>query len=274
MPGYWPLLVSVSRQALPYPYVPLLTLLLIAIEPSQAAAVIFGGETQTCDFTDPKTSAGVTAQLLTRRANGELVFRNPSRPGISLRGPGLSSAQWSPGLIPSPAGLSAASHRALGQWIEGESFHVGSDARPLTGSHLWVELSGSGLSVDTNRPTPFVRYSTTGKKWSDWVPVPQTASGATKADFSGQLEIPEHERSQYMAAFHLWAYPENQPSPFTGANNHVFYQWLQNANPGVLEREIPLVRLLQIRVELPAAFSGMIERMEIRNSWAVSGIRQ
>lgn len=258
---------------------------------ASGAAWIEGGDRQVVDF---RTQAVSHPPRLIKGADGTLTA--PQVLEISTSGstasttsaatydpaywsPPNGSATWSGDYTLTSAGLTPGNTVGSERWVETEPFHTGSDGRPLTGLTVSIRLQAKGLPPAGHFPRPlaFVRYSTNGKLWSTWMAVATARDDFTTGleNYSSVVAIAAPDQVGYEAAFREWAYPDadsGRRSPFTGKNQHVFYTWLLEHHPQVLEKEVPLIRFMQVRME--NLRDATLERIETKATWMVGGLSQ
>lgn len=211
-------------------------------------AVTTGGERMEADFR--------TGSIVVHRADG-LTSMSEMR-----LGPGVLKAER--GLIQVPGGED--------RTVLLPVMETGLVGRELRVCGINVTATGDGLTSASLEVS--MRYSTTGELWSEWQPVPYrrefsqedglpVGKWASRSDLT--LRVPAEQTNGYFNHFQDWG-------QFSGDNIDVYLQYLKDYHPHVLQREAPLIRMIQLRVELRDA--AVLQTMAVRTGWAVSGIKQ
>lgn len=143
--------------------------------------------------------------------------------------------------------------------------------RPPHQAKIAVKLTGE---LDPNQIRVSVRYSTDGRRWSDWIPLALQAEKPGKP-FTWRGEVKVEKRSEYEALL-TGAWLESQPR--WRSDEDELCRWIAKNRPAFFEKQIPVIGWLECRVERldegleKGANPVLITKLELESAWAVGGL--
>jgi hypothetical protein len=210
-----------------------------------ALAYVEGSNVQVLDFTDEATSIGVMESCLSAVADNGFALPAEAK-GVSS-GVAIVSSEWtqtSAGLVLQDSKSTACVQSAIFRIGRVGNFHHGIGVR-MQIEATWLS-AGSDLS-----PVAYVRYSASGKVWSEWQSFPEAKlnAGTGLISYQTALAVPDRVVAQFRA---LYDKPKRDYAE--SVNSHIVY--------------------LQARMEFPSSESVLLERVETTAIWAASGLKQ